>query len=168
MSYCPKLGDIITLSDFDGFFDNYNEHLYNIFISDLFNNKMLYRNKPVSLKSFPKEHDKESSFFHLTCKDFSGSHLESDRSLDLRRCERLHWIKPSIETNHLLECKQECFLTYVKEYKGKKRYHLLNEYDRYIIILEERNDFFLLITAFYIDYDNVLEKKLRDYRKYKI
>ncbi len=168
MNYCPKLKNIISLNEFNGDFNFYNNYLYQIFKSELYNNKLYYKKKSVALKRYPEDNGKEFSFLHLTCKDFKNTRNEEDRLPDLRRCERIHWIKPGIEVNHLKECNQNCFLTYVKKYKNRDRYHLLNTEDRYMIILEDREDYFLLITAFYIDHDNILEKKLRDFERYKI
>lgn len=41
------------------------------------------------------------------------------------------------------------------------RIHLLNELDRYIIVLEERDNYILLITSFYISEEHTLIKKLK-------
>ena len=167
MNYCPQLEEIKTLNDYRGNFEYYNDYLYEIFKSDLYNNKLIYRGRPVSLKKYPENDGKEFSFLHLTSKDFQHTGNEDERLPDLRRCERLHWIKPGIETNHLEKCKQDCFLTYIKPYKNKDRYHLLNYEDRYMIVLEDRKKYFLLITAYYIEYDNTLERKLKEYQKYR-
>ena len=76
-------------------------------------------------------------------------------------------MRPSIETDHTQLCNQSCFLVYERPYKSNTRICLLNPVDRYFIVLEERKNYYLLVTAFYIDYDNVLEKKLKEYHKFK-
>lgn len=155
MNYCPQLEDLHTYKDFNNNFTEYEDYLYSIFLKDLFNMKIFYKEKPVSLKKHPMYNDKEESFYHLTCKNYEWD--ISKRDPDFRRSERLHWIKQSIETNHSLTYKKDCFLVYKKETNNKVRTHLLNKEDRYIIILEERKDYYLLITAFYIEYDNALD-----------
>ena len=165
MNYCPQLEDLHTYQYFNNNFTEYENYLYSIFLKDLFNMKIFYKGKPVSLKRYPIYNNKEESFYHLTCKNYNGD--SSKRDPDFRRSERLHWIKPSIETEHSIICKQNCFLVYEKETNNKIRTHLLNKEDRYLIILEERNDYYLLITAFYIEYDNALDKKVKDYENYK-
>ena len=52
-------------------------------------------------------------------------------------------------------------------YKNKERVHLLLEVERYIVILKPRQDYCLLITAFYLEYDHTLKKKVEHYEKYK-
>ena len=52
-------------------------------------------------------------------------------------------------------------------YKSKTRVHLLLEEERYMVVLEERKRYFLLITAFYLDYDHALQKQLKHYKQYR-
>ena len=165
MTFCPKLGPIVTLSECNGDFSNYQEYLYSVFKNELYNNKVYYNGKPISLRRNPEYLDKEYSFFHLTCKDFDNTGNEEDRVPDLRRCERLHWIKPGIETDHMTKCNQLCFKAYTKTVRNKERVHLFNESDRYMIVLEERSNYYLLVTAYYIEYDNTLQKKIKESQK---
>lgn len=52
-------------------------------------------------------------------------------------------------------------------YKGNSRVHILMEEEKYIVVLEQRKSYNLLITAFYFDHEHMLEKKLKRYQKYK-
>ena len=36
-----------------------------------------------------------------------------------------------------------------------------------MVVIEKRTNYYQLITAFYFDYDNALEKKLKHYEMYK-
>ena len=54
-----------------------------------------------------------------------------------------------------------------KPYKNNQRIHLLFEEERYIVVLERRENYVLLITAFYIEQDHTLEKKVKEYHQYK-
>lgn len=163
--YCLALPEMITLDLFNNDYANYFDYLYyNIFRRDLFNMKVIYCGKKVSLKSMPRSDDgKENSYYHLTCKDYNGVR---ERQPDLKRCERLNWIKPALETNHQSECEKNCFLVYKTWYKNRVRTNLLNPIDRYQIVLEERDSYWLMITAFYIDYDNRIKKQLKKYRNF--
>ena len=49
----------------------------------------------------------------------------------------------------------------------KTRLHFFNPQDRYMIVLEKRKTYYLLITAYYIEYDNTLNKKIREYKDNK-
>lgn len=164
---CPNLPQMITLELFKGNYDLYDSYLYNeVFLKELYNFKMIFRGKVVELKSYPLFEEKEESYFHLTCKIYEKNSVT--RKPDLRRSERLSWLKPSIETDHNNTCKQSCFLMYERPYKKYNRICLLNPADRYFIVLEERKGYYLLITAYYIEYDNTLRKKLKEYSKYKM
>lgn len=43
---------------------------------------------------------------------------------------------------------------------------LLDE-EKYMVILEKRKNYYLLITAFYLDYDHALKEQLKHYDEYK-
>ncbi|EHJ51990.1 hypothetical protein [Streptococcus macacae] len=163
---CHALPPIITLDNFYGDFKKYDNYLYNeIFLKELYNNKIHFRGKLVAFKKYPLFNNREDSYFHLTCKNYDKDFQE--RLPDFRRSERLCWLRPSLENDHAQLCHQNCFLTYERPYRSNIRICLLNPVDRYFIVLEERKNYYLLITAFYIDYDNVLQKKLKEYNKYK-
>ncbi|HEM5071574.1 TPA: hypothetical protein U1212_002249 [Streptococcus suis] len=164
--HCPALPQIVTLAQFKGDYNSYNKYLYyEIFLKELFNYKLKFNGKLIELKQYPLLNNIEDSYYHLTCKTFDLS--SNEREPDLRRSERLCWLRPSIETIHQDSCNQECFLKYEKLHKGKvKRIHLLNPDDRYLIVLEDRKGYYLLVTAHYLHYDNALKKKLKEYNAY--
>ena len=41
------------------------------------------------------------------------------------------------------------------------------EEEKYMVVLEKRDTYYLLITSFYFDYEHSLEKQLKHYEKYK-
>lgn len=155
MYNCNNLTQIVTLNDYNGDYFQYETYLYNIFINKI-KNKMNYKEKPIFTRKHPMFRGKEEAFYHLTCKQING-----ERLLDTRRAERLHWIPETINNSHTT-CPVEC----IKYYKKNDRIHLLNELDRYLIVLEERDDYILLITSFYIDHEHTLRKKIKDYNRY--
>ena len=166
LKHCQVLPPIVTLEHFNGDYTKYDNYLYNeIFLKDLFTLKVTFRGKFVELKTHPLFNDREDRYFHLTCKNFDKN--SKNRQPDLRRSERLCWLKPSLETDHAKKCEQDCFLIYERIYHNKNRIFLLNPKDRYFIVLEERPSYYLLITAYYIDFDKTLERKIEEYNKYK-
>jgi hypothetical protein len=44
---------------------------------------------------------------------------------------------------------------------------LLLEEERYMVVLERREGYYLLITAFYFDYNHALRKQLKHYEQYR-
>jgi len=154
-------------SDYDSW-ESYQETLYDIFKTDFLDSHPFFENIRVSVKHYPIEFGKEEAFFHITCKDYSGN---GERVPDFRRCERIRWIRAFIEN---YDCDatlcEDCegVKVWREPYKSRTRIHILLEEERYLVILEQRPDYFLLITAFYLDYDNALEKQLRHYEQYKV
>jgi hypothetical protein len=53
-----------------------------------------------------------------------------------------------------------------EDYKTNQRIYLLLEEERYIVIIERRETYCLLITAYYLDYDHSLRKLLAKYDAY--
>lgn len=152
--------------DYDSWSD-YQEALYTIFKHDFLDSFPYFKNTRVSVKHYPIEHDKEEAFFHTTCKDYVGN---GERVPDFRRCERIRWIRAFIENYNCdpTLCKQcEGVKVWQEPYKNRIRIHILLEEERYVVILEQRPNYFLLITAFYLDYDNALNKQLKHYQKYR-
>lgn len=146
---------------------DYEAVLYSIFKNDFLDNQPCFKNLKVNVKHYPIEFGKEEAFFHTTCKNYSGV---QERVPDLRRCERIRWIRAFIENYNcdptLCE-KCDGVKVWVEPYKSKNRVHILLEEELYVVVLEERSTYFLLITAFYLDYDNALKKQLKHYEKYK-
>ncbi len=153
--------------DYGNDWTTYESVLYSIFKNDFIDSHPSFKNLRVSVKHFPKEYDKEEAFFHTTCKDYIGG---GERVPDFRRCERIRWIRAFIENYDCdpSKCKDcDGVLVWSEPYKRKTRIHLLLEEERYMVILEKRNEYYLLITAFYLDYDNALAKQLKHYAQYK-
>ena len=152
--YCDLLPEIEELSQYSGPIPYINS-LYNYY-RHYIKCGLHFRGKRVVCKRYPEYEGRDDAFNHLTTKDF---HDDNDRELDLRRCERLKWIRPGMMGNHQ---DKDCFLEYEKVVRGKKRIHLLNKYDRYMIVLEDRGDYILLITAYYIQFNNTLRRKIAE------
>lgn len=165
MSKCKSCDTLYELSAVGGDYEKYNETLYEYFKQNLFNQKVYWNNKPISLKRFPEECGKEQSFFHLTTVSANKNVPYSDREPDFRRCERLHWIKPSIESDHKKLCLNDCFKVYEDTTGRKKRIKLFNYDERYLIILEENEEYYLLVTAFYIEKDYYLKGVAKAFQK---
>ena len=83
---------------------------------------------------------------------------------------RIRWVRAFIENYDcdLSKC-EDCdgVKVWNEPYKSKTRVHLLLEEERYMVVLEERKRYFLLITAFYLDYDHALQKQLKHYKQYR-
>ncbi len=157
--FCDLLPNLYGLDACKGDPLVYIDNLYKYYKEEI-KYGLTYNGKPISCRKSPIFDNKEDSFHHLTCKCFEKN---EDREPDLRRCERLTWIKPGIMGDHK---EKHCFKMYIKEIRGTNKIHLFDEQDRYLIVLEERKTYVLLVTAFYIQYDNVIQKKRKELQNY--
>ena len=155
------------LDDYNNDWKIYQSALYGIFKHDFVDSHPFFKKIRVSIKHYPIEYGKEEAFFHTTCKDYTGN---GERVPDLRRCERIRWIRAFIE-NYDCDPSRGSNCNGVKvwgePYKSNTRIHILLEEEKYMVVLEKRKGYYLLITAFYFDYQNALEKQLKHYEQYK-
>lgn len=165
--------DSCWIPDFEFFEDYHNDWptyenvLYQIFSEDFLQSQPYFERKRVAAKKYPIQFEKEDAFFHLTCKDYDGN---CERVPDFRRCERIRWMRAFIENYNCdpTLCENcEGVKVWREPYKSRSRVNILLEEERYIVVLEDREKYFLLITAFYLDYANALEKRLKHYEQYK-
>ena len=155
--------ECIYFDDYDKDFHRYEKELYRIFKRDFLDSHPCFMGLPVRIRKYPMEHDKEEAFYHITCNDYF--HIK-DRSPDFARCERIGWCRAFIEK---YECKgyqcEDCSGMHVWEekYRGKLQICILSEEYRYMVILEPRSDYYLLVSAYYIERDRTLDRKLYNY-----
>lgn len=147
--------------------EKYERDLYEIFLDDFVRSRPLYMNKPVQIRRHPMSEGREEAFWHVTCKDYLE---DGEREPDPRRCERIRWVRSFIENSgcnkdSCPEC--EGVLVWSTTYSKTKspRYKILLEEERYVVIVEARKDYCLLITAYYIEQDHRLRKMIREYEK---
>ena len=123
---------------------------------------------PVKIRKYPFEFGKEEAFFHLTCQDYMKS---KERFPDFKRSERLKWCRSFIDNwNKCADyiCSNCNGLKIWKEpFKKTFQVCILSEEYKYIVVLEKRENYYLLITGYYIEFDHVMRKKLANYEKYR-
>lgn len=153
--------------------DKYDGELYAIFKRDWLDSCPTFMGLPVHVRHNPRWGDREEGYWHLTCCDYGkeGNGPES-RNPDIRRCERIRWPRAFVE--NYSACKScddagdACGGVYVwkaRSARGKWRYKLLHEDERYLVVLEPRKSYCLLITAYHLDDDRSLKSCLREYEK---
>ena len=150
-------------------YPDYFNRLYEVFCNEILN-KLSINDKPVQVKKhFPEGLDREDAFYHLTCTDYNKQ--LDNRVPDFNRSKRIRLIKPIV--GNYFKCPSCSFndcssiLVWQKNFKGKPRLHLyLVEMD-YIVVLEERPKYFLLVTAFYV-YPLKKEHYLEEHSLYAI
>lgn len=162
------LPELELYNDFDDW-QKYQDILYDIFKNDFILSHPQFEGKNVNIRKHPIEYGKEEAFFHVTCQDYCK---EGERNPDMRRCERIRWVRAFIENYNSCEsiqCEETCdgIKKWTRLYKNRERIHILLEEERYMVVIELRESYCLLITAFYIEHDHTLDKKLEEYEKYR-
>ena len=156
IAWLPK---IVTLEEFKGDSVEYLNHLHEIFLSGFVKNKPTIDGKPIY-------HDNRvidgsgrcECFIHLTtCDDQSTG----ERNFDPRRCERLSWVKPTIDNQKDVTAVK----VWVVRKKGRNKLNLLIESERYHIVLTMSKKAYALTTAYYVDQNHTFRKLLKEYHR---
>lgn len=161
------LPELVELKDYGNNWERYENAIYEVFKKDFIDDRPEFEEQDVWIRKYPMEYEKENAFFHVTCKDFNKT---NNREPDIRRCERIKWIRSFIENyNCDASLCENCegIKVWREPYKNKYRVNLLFEEEQYIVILEPRENYCLLITAFYIQYQHQMEKRLKKYEQFK-
>ena len=162
------------IADVDPWTANTYEMLYEIFCNDIRDYNLRYQGNNVWIFK-DMEDGKEKIFWHLTTRENKVPQIprrktkfcqqnqrnaETERLPDLRRCERLPWIKLLIEhpsDSEILAWDYEEGDQTIKTYIWIKNYHFV------VIMKKLKDNTRRLITSFYVDNPH----KQRDFeRKY--
>lgn len=150
------LPDLILMENYGHEFTPFFNAVYEVFKADFVNRKPIFRGIRLGLKRFPLVNGVEATFYHFT---HSGND-EQNRLPDIRRMERMPFPKPIIENCDTCKLK-----VWSNIRQGEKRICILCEEERYLVVLADRGDYILPWTAYYIEHDHSLKKKLKEYNE---
>jgi len=150
--------DLIFLEDYKGDFSSYFKEVYKIFENDFIKTQPLYDGLRVSAQKQPEIDGIHRTFYHIT----HEGEIEKERTPDLRRMERIRFPKFCI-----INCPHSELLIWEKNIGNDNRIHILNEEQRYLVVLTKRKGYLLFWTAFYIMENHTLKNKIKEYETYK-
>ena len=133
------LPDPPPLLDFHGDWQRYEQELHGIFIEDIAQAGLQFHGQGVSCRRHPETAGRWAAFWHLVQE---GS-TEDDRTPDLRRCERLRWIRWIIENAGVHP--------EIDEWQNRRKSEintLLWYQEEYLVVLSQRGNYWLLKTAY--------------------
>lgn len=139
-----------------GDWGTYLDSIYEIYLDEVIRNSLTFKGKLVRARHNPATQGKGFAFWHVIS---TGSN-EEDRLPDLRRCERIRWIKWIIKkadqgTDGILIWTNERTLR-----RGTAvRTLIFCEAVDYLVILEERANTFMLVSAYPVFARNKLKLK---------
>lgn len=161
MCYPEWLPEMVQVSPwYNGGNNDTYEMLYQIFYRDIKKHELKYLRRNVWFFN-ELEDGKEKIFWHLTSREqkarkvprkkkrfYDTDTIPAERLPDLRRSERLPWVRSLIENSG----KCEVLAWDYEEGNGSiKTYVWLKDYDFVVIMKKCRNDSRRLITSFYVD-----------------
>ncbi|MDO4887224.1 MAG: hypothetical protein Q3979_00725 [Actinomycetaceae bacterium] len=134
--------------------DAYLERLYSKFRQDLIERSIRWKrnNAYVRLRREPEIKGRHAIFWHIVS---GGSNNEPDRTLDPERCRRIHWIRLLVEQFNIDHPQKSTELHWWisddPRWQKEPRYVLATlDYD-YVVIIQEKRTYALLVTAYYVE-----------------
>ncbi|WP_295392003.1 hypothetical protein [uncultured Thiodictyon sp.] len=130
-----------VLEVFGGDCATYEDHLYDIDMDTLVRNPVAFRGLTVKCQYRPATTNKGFGFWHL----IAEGPKEEERTPDLRRCERIRWVA------WLIGNAEAAGIRWWKSRRGRAvRIVIWIESEQFAVVLEERSDYFLLKTAYWV------------------
>ncbi len=152
------LPDLVLLEDSNGDWVRYIECIYQYFHKDFIESLPVYEQKRWAMKRLPTKYNKEATFWHIITE---GSN-ESERTPNLRRCERIRWPRAIIDAVSMKSVKLW------KNKRGNEERIILALPDfSYIVILADRGEYILLWTAYCVEHKHQRQKLEKEYYDYK-
>jgi hypothetical protein len=155
------LPELVVIGDYQGNWEKYLEGVYEYFRKDFVDDRPNFNGVRLGLKRYPMIEGKEATFWHL----ISEGKYETDRLPDLRRCERIRWPRPIIETHE----KEPILKTWKNKRDGEQRICLWLSFgnEDYLVVLAKRENYLLLWTAYPIIYTHTRRKLQKEYEAFK-
>lgn len=160
MSDCNKLPTRLEWSLFRGDWNAYKEGLYKVFKKDFIEGQVYFHRKPVDIIHESFFEGKERSFWHI----ISAGNEDVNRNPDPNRCASIRWVKPLIEDNG--DCENYRYWIKYHDQTKKDRHYIWCVSRKYMVILEDRGEYYKLITAYNVEIYNEKRYK-KDFERYK-
>lgn len=142
MSWLPSL---LLFNDYNGNWESYLTAVYSAFKADFVDSKPFFQGRRLGLKRYPEYDGKSATFWHM----ISEGKEEAERTPDLRRCERIKWPKPIIENDSSADLK-----IWAEKRGSSNRIHIWCETEGYLVVLDDRKDYILPWTAYFVEYQH--------------
>lgn len=140
-------------------FDTYIEALYQIYLTEYVQcSDLRLRNKRMKRRQEPIVKGKEAFFWHICGEENSQ---KSDGTFN--RHKRIRWPKAVLLNRHDSLIKTWSEIAHGGKNNNKRYYLWFN--DEYLVVIEERDYYFLWITAFPTDREHTKRKLQKDFTR---
>lgn len=147
--------------------EQYKNALYRVFQSTLANQSLLWKptGKHLSFRRQPQVDGRHNIFWHIISGD---GDTDAERQIDHNRCQHLALIRPMIdEFNRIWPQKSSPNIVWWKSSRPPHWRHVISLPDfSYAVILEQREEYTILITAIYYERRRRRERQQREYEDY--
>lgn len=151
------LPDPLLLTDFSGDWSRYVEAVYAVFRRCFIEGTAYFRGEPVRVGSQLLDL-KERTFWHLT----SEGDVEVDRTPDLRRCERIGWVRAIIDHE-----RDPAVLSWPNTRHRNQRHVLWLKQVDFVVILEKRPGCWWLWTTYPTSRRHTRERLEQEYESWQ-
>jgi len=151
------LPDLILLDTYGGSWQRYEDEVYAVFYRDFVESAPVFEKQDVCITK-QLINGKERTFWHC----IQEGDIEDKRTPDLRRCERIGWVRCIIE--------HACEPT-IRQWSNQRGRHIrrllwLEEAD-YLVVLEERGRHWMLWIAYCTTWEHTRRKLRKEYEAAK-
>jgi len=157
MSAPTWLPDLLTWNGSD--WPTYIEEVFGVFEEGFITSKGMLRGLEVRLRWMPVHQGKPSAFWHLV----QEGHIEEERTPDLRRCERIGWLRAIIDHADDPSVKQ-----WENERRGsggvQRQVLLWLEDQDFLVVVGKRDGYYLLLTAYQTNREHTRRKLTHEYQ----
>ena len=156
------LPDLIDFNKF-GNWGVYLEVIYDQFQSDFVHSRPSWPGKRFSLKRHPEYDGKSATFWHM----ISEGRIEDERTPDLRRCERIAWLRPIIDRfPGQRPAEGGTIVWWVNSRRGEQRILMTLRDFSYVVVMADRGDYIMPWTAYPVEYSHRQRKLERECEAY--
>lgn len=141
------LPQIVTLESCNGDWQRYEDLIYAQFKRDFVDHRPSFKGTRLGLRKHPVVKNRESTFWHM----ISEGKTEDDRIPDMRRCERIAWVRPVIEAVGV----RNDVVYWEQDRHGKTNVAIALSDFSYIVFLGKRTgdtgDYLIPLTAYWVE-----------------
>jgi hypothetical protein len=130
---------LVPFTGFSGDWTAYEAELHRIFMAEIARGGIRFGGVPVSCRRLPEAAVRWASFWHLV----QEGRVEDDRTPDLRRCDRIRWVRWLIEN-----AAAHTEIDQWQNTRGTEVNTLLWYREEYLVVLAQRQGYWMLRTAY--------------------
>ena len=148
---------LVTLGAHGGNWAAYEAAVYAVFRRDFITSAPTFQGLRIGLRRDPKYKNREWAFWHIV----QEGDKEEYRTPDLRRCERIGWIRAIIE--HATDPQVK---VWENDRHGKRRILLWLDSQNFLVVLApHENRYAMLVTAYPTDRGHTRRKLQQEYEQ---